>query len=121
MYLTPEAREKAAPALYAALQEAKGSWEAGLSKAECIQRASSVVQHQAEVLVHDNIEMKLDYIEMNDPETFEVLPEQESRTTWETETTGRPVVLSGAMWVGKTRLIDNVIIGDAQSLGILSN
>lgn len=65
--------------------------------------------------------MNLDYIEMNDPESFDVLPESESRATWETEVTGRPVILSGAMWVGKTRLIDNIILGDEQSLGILTN
>ena len=31
----------------------------------------------------------------------------------------RPVILSGAMWVGKTRLIDNIIVGDAARLGVL--
>jgi len=50
--------------------------------------------------------MKLDYVEMNDPESFEVVD-------WETAPgDGRAVILSGAMWVGRTGLIDNVIRGD---------
>jgi len=50
----------------------------------------------------------LDYIEMNDPERFDVVD-------WDTkEGDGRPVVLSGALWVGRTRLIDNIILGDVE-------
>ena len=44
----------------------------------------------------------------------------ESREVWERGVPERTVVLSGAMWVRKTRLIDNVIFGDEKSLGILA-
>ena len=52
--------------------------------------------------------MILGYIEMNDPESFEVVD-------WDTnDSDGRAVVLSGAFWLGGTRLIDNIILGDVQ-------
>lgn len=120
-YLTEQERAVAAPTLYAALSEGRTSWAAGLTKAECVARARALVQNKADGLVADGIEMKLDYIEMNDPDSFEVMQDASTRTTWETEITGRPVILSGAMWVGKTRLIDNVIIGSAPLIGVLAN
>jgi len=56
------------------------------------------------------VHVKLDYIEMNDPETFDAVD-------WDTRSEdGRPVILSGAVWVGKTRLIDNILLGDASHL-----
>lgn len=118
-YLTPQEREVAAPTLHAALAEGRKSWTEGLSKAECITRACSVIQNRAAAMVQEGIEMKLDYIEMNDPKSFDVIPDAEDRAKWETEAADRPVIISGAMWVGKTRLIDNLVLGDAQSLGIL--
>lgn len=69
--------------------------------------------------------IKLDYIEMNDPVSFEVLPNSTTRSSWEADEDGvgrdneRPVILSGALWVGKTRLIDNIILGDGRRLGIV--
>lgn len=52
--------------------------------------------------------MRLDYIEMNDSETFEVLDVSSNN-----QLAGDiPVIVSGALWVGKTRLIDNIVIGD---------
>ncbi len=95
-----------------------------MTKRKCIARARDLIEEQAETLAHayPKVEIKLDYIEMNDPETFDVIPDDVSRKTWEAEgREGRPVILSGAMWVGetKTRLIDNIILGDKQSLGIL--
>ena len=41
------------------------------------------------------------------------------RKEWEVVEKGRPVLLSGAMYVGKTRLIDNVILGDEAKLGVI--
>ena len=64
-------------------------------------------------------------MEMNDPETFDVLPDEVDRTIWEKEggRKGRPVILSGAMYVGgtRTRLIDNLVLGDRASLGVLED
>lgn len=68
----------------------------------------------------DEVNIRLDYISMNDPDTFEVLPDAISKADWEgSGDAGRPVILSGAMWVGRTRLIDNIVLGDAKKLGIL--
>lgn len=68
----------------------------------------------------DEGNIRLDYISMNDPDTFEVLPDAISKADWEgSGDAGRPVILSGAMWVGRTRLIDNIVLGDAKKLGIL--
>lgn len=126
-YLSPYERETAAPILQVALQAARSAWENdGSSKTECIARARSLIEQKAAELedgegTHPSVSMTLDYVEMNDPETFDMLPDNITRTQWETEVKARPVILSGAMWVGekRTRLIDNVILGDAQSLGIL--
>lgn len=67
--------------------------------------------------------LELDYIEFNDPDTFDVVPDNVTRTVWEADGyTRRPMILSGAMYVGKkvrTRLIDNMILGDATALGML--
>ncbi|ETW78666.1 hypothetical protein HETIRDRAFT_240083, partial [Heterobasidion irregulare TC 32-1] len=116
-YLTPAEREKA-PALYAALQAGARAWGAGESKADCVQRAIEVFSRAGSLLPGDKqgnaratkekVTMKVDYIEFNDPSSFSVLPEDESQTK-----RGRsPVILSGAVWIGRTRLIDNLILGD---------
>lgn len=69
--------------------------------------------------------MRADYIQLNDPETFEVIRDATTREQylageeWKSKSTERPVVLSGAMWVGKTRLIDNLVLGDVKYLGIV--
>lgn len=65
--------------------------------------------------------MRLDYIEMNDPDSFDVISDEVSAVTWDMlgDIKDRPVVLSGAMWVGKTRLIDNIVLGNASQLGII--
>ncbi|CCM02526.1 uncharacterized protein FIBRA_04628 [Fibroporia radiculosa] len=122
-YLTPRERELAAPALYAALMVAQSAWSSGDNIDTCIQRARQVISETETRLnsgQHEKIDMKLDYIEMNDPETFNLLSGVTTKAQWEAEKDeGRAVVLSGAMWVGKTRLIDNVILGDPRRLGIV--
>ena len=53
--------------------------------------------------------MVLDYIEMNDPDSFDVVD-------WDTkDRDGRPVVLGGALWLGRTRSIDNIILARGKS------
>ena len=51
--------------------------------------------------------MKLDYVEMNDAETFEELGDSRTKS----EQDDGQIILSGALWVGRTRLIDNILIG----------
>ena len=121
-YLTPRERHIAAPALHAALLVAKNAWQNGMNKQRCISDAQAVIKNVAEKVRsdgNDSIHVKLDYIEMNDPDSFDALSEDTTRTEWESNgVQGRAVLLSGAMWVGKTRLIDNLILGDARQLGI---
>lgn len=110
------------------MQEGKRSWETGLSKSECIARAKALIESKVQDVHNDpRLEekpvIKLDYIEMNDPESFDVLSEGIDIGVWEDEgegDKGRPVILSGAMWVGKTRLIDNIVLGDGGRLGIIN-
>lgn len=52
--------------------------------------------------------MRLDYIEMNDSETFDVVDASSNHRL----AGDIPVILSGALWVGRTRLIDNIVVGD---------
>ncbi len=107
--------------MYAAMQKVKSHWESGRNKADSINEACAYLEKIAKDLAAQDstIDVKLDYIEMNDPESFEVVPDVTTRTIWEAEAKGRPVILSAAMWVGKTRLIDNIILGDKILLGIL--
>ncbi|KAJ2983374.1 hypothetical protein NUW54_g10644 [Trametes sanguinea] len=117
-YLTAHERESVAPALYAALQAARVAWEENASKSECIRRAETVIEKKKRE-VNGSVDLRLDYIEMNDPDSFEVVSDAVSRRQWEGDVAGRPLVLSGAMWVNKTRLIDNIILGAAHTLGIV--
>ena len=63
------------------------------------------------------VEMRLDYVELSDSDSFEVVGDDKTRVDYGT----RPVLLSGALWVGRTRLIDNLILGDPALLGVLSS
>ena len=104
--------------LYAALSAAEAAWAANASKTECIQRARAVIADK-EREEGDAVSIKYDYVEMSDPETFDVLADDATRATWEMAEAGRPVILSGALWVGKTRLIDNIVLGARHTLGIV--
>ncbi len=55
------------------------------------------------------VEIRVDYIEMNDPDTFDVLGDGQ-------RSNGAPVILSGAVWFGRTRLIDNLIVGNGEGI-----
>lgn len=106
-YLSVEERS-VANTLYRALQAAESGWLAGETKDACIRAAEVLVAGVVREAASRGIEMKLDYIEMNNPDNFEVLDGQSQR--WSVG--GEPVILSGAVWVGKTRLIDNLVVGE---------
>jgi pantoate--beta-alanine ligase len=110
-YLSPEER-KVADTLYRALCLAKEGWESGLSKSECVATSKGLVES---VRAEAGVEMRLDYVEVNDSDSLEVVGDGKARAEYGI----RPVLLSGAMWVGRTRLIDNLILGDPALLGIL--
>ena len=56
--------------------------------------------------------MRIDYVEVNDSDTFDVV---EDERTKDSTSSGLPI-LSGALWVGRTRLIDNLILGDTSKI-----
>ncbi|HKH70724.1 MAG TPA: pantoate--beta-alanine ligase [Vicinamibacterales bacterium] len=79
-----------APCLYAALKRAAVSVEKGASN------VSEITRDAATAIPADD-RLRLEYLELVDPEDFQPV----------TRVTG-PVVAAGALWVGNTRLIDNV-------------
>jgi pantoate--beta-alanine ligase len=105
-YLTSDGR-KFAPILIQALRVAESAWTQGLTKAACIARAKTFVENnkaqaQSE---NSNINIDLEYLEMNDADSFEVV-DSNSR-----ESDVDLVILSGALNVDRTRLIDNILLG----------
>lgn len=112
-YLSPEER-RVANTLYRALSLAKKEWESGHSKSKCVARSKLLV---ADVRAAVGVGMNLDYLEFNDSDSFEVVGDEKTKVDYGT----RPVLLSGALWVGKTRLIDNFVLGDPALLGILNS
>ncbi|KAG6331892.1 hypothetical protein ID866_7198 [Astraeus odoratus] len=105
-YLSADERSFAST-LYRALQTAELLWSQGATKGQCIAAAITVVEEGKGKAASKGVEMRLDYIEMNDADTFEVLSNEQSGLQ-----SKDVVILSGAVWLGKTRLIDNIVIGD---------
>ncbi|KAJ7654498.1 Pantoate-beta-alanine ligase [Mycena polygramma] len=103
-YLSAEGR-KLAPTLYRALKAAEQAWNDGQSKAVCVDRAKDLIRALA------NSDLRIDYIEFNDSDSLE--PLDGSRCI---EIDLQPVILSGALWIGTTRLIDNIVLGDIERL-----
>jgi len=89
-YLSPEER-RAAPVLYKSLQEARRMLEAG-------ERDSRRVIRQMEEMIKKEKQARIDYISIVDGETLE-----------ERERIEGKVLVALAVWMGKTRLIDNII------------
>ena len=110
-YLSQDGR-RVAPTLYQALRAAESAWKSGFSKSKCIEAAQAVVdsriaQAQSRGL---DVKMKLDYIEMNDANTFDVLDPEVRKEDRDL------VILSGALYVDKTRLIDNILLGNTEKV-----
>ena len=79
-----------APCLYAALRRVAASVENGASTV-------SEITRDAATAIPADARLRLEYLELVDPEDFQPV----------TRVSG-PVVAAGALWVGHTRLIDNV-------------
>jgi pantoate--beta-alanine ligase len=109
LYLSSDARRVAA-VLIQALLAAETAWSAGSTKSECIERAVQVVEaRKAQASLEGlQVDMRLDYIQMNDEATFDVLEPGVRKS----DVDGRVVILSGALYVDKTRLIDNILLGN---------
>ncbi len=91
-YLSPDERE-AAPVLYRALCLARKLWSRGETDAEKIRQ-------QMWELIEGEPLAEIDYVSIADPETLE-----------EMDTVRVPALVSLAVRIGKTRLIDNVVVG----------
>jgi pantoate--beta-alanine ligase len=76
--------------LYAALEHARLSIERGA-------RDARTVREQAAATIPEDSKLRLEYLEIVDPDTMQPVAE-----------IAGPVVVAGALWVGDTRLIDNV-------------
>src|SRR5262245_32961657 len=79
-----------APSLYAALRRAAASVEEGA------QNGPEIARDAARLIPADE-RLRLEYLQLVDPEDFQPV----------THVTG-PVIAAGALWVGQTRLIDNI-------------
>ena len=95
-YLTEE-EKRAATALHRGLSHAAQAYDTGEQNA---MRLIEIVRST----IAEEPTARVDYISLNDAETFEPVD----------EVADRPALLSLAVYVGKTRLIDNVILGQAQ-------
>jgi len=91
-YLNPEER-KAATVLYRSLCLVKELWKSGEKDAENIRQ-------QMRELIQKEPLARIDYVSIADPETLEEMDEVRA-----------PALASLAVWMGKTRLIDNVVVG----------
>jgi pantoate--beta-alanine ligase len=106
-----------APTLRRALGAVEAAWYAGAGREDALASGTAIVEEAARQ--GKDVDMRLDYIEMNDPRTFEVIPNtlragaSEQSAGRAEGSKGPAVILSGALWVGKTRLIDNILLGDA--------
>ncbi|KAF8892217.1 pantothenate synthetase [Infundibulicybe gibba] len=91
-----------------ALRKAEDAWARGASKGECIRAAEEQIgAAQEEARVRSlGVRVQLDYLDMNDAETFDALDPNARVAT----AGSRGILLSGALCVDNTRLIDNIIL-----------
>ena len=102
-YLSEE-DAKVAPMLYAALSAAKEAWANGSTGEQILASAEEFIRAKQKALKEEGKGdlMRLDYVEVFDKSTFEPI---------RGNTQGREAVVAGAVWVGGTRLIDNLLLG----------
>jgi pantoate--beta-alanine ligase len=92
VYLNPEER-KAAPILYKALTLAQKLWNKG-------ERNADIIRREMTSLIKTEPLGTIDYVSVADAETLEELDKID-----------QPAVISLAVRIGKTRLIDNILLG----------
>jgi|ERR1043165_5472247 pantoate--beta-alanine ligase len=95
-YLTDE-EHRAANVLKRALSKANAAYDEG-------ERAASRLIETVRATIEDEKLARIDYVSLNDAETLDALDRLEDR----------PALLSLAVFIGKTRLIDNIILGAAE-------
>jgi pantoate--beta-alanine ligase len=89
-HLNP-AERALAPALFRALTAAREAVASGATGADAVKRSAAGA-------IPADERLRLEYLELVDPWTFQPV-----------ERVTGPVVAAGALWVGSTRLIDNVL------------
>lgn len=102
-YLTKE-EFQFAPTLYSALQQTAQTIKrctGTISASEAISLGERFIAKSAQAAQPSSIRLELIYINLNSPDTLEPLEEVNKDT---------PVVISGALWLGKTRMIDNLVV-----------
>ncbi len=90
-YLNPEER-RAAPILYRSLERAKSIIGSG-------EKESKRIINEMKGMIQKEGLVKIDYISIVDPETLENL-----------DTIKDGALIAMAVWIGKTRLIDNIVV-----------
>ncbi|MEE9198180.1 MAG: pantoate--beta-alanine ligase [Dehalococcoidia bacterium] len=90
-YLSPQER-RVAPILWKALTAARELWEGGEQDAEAIRKAMTA-------LIEEESLARVDYVSVADSDTLEEL-----------DAIDRPALVSLAVWIGETRLIDNITL-----------
>lgn len=98
-YLDPADRQ-AAPALARALDAAHRAFAGGESDATAVLDAGRRV-------IEGEPRLRLEYLEAVDPDTLEAVPRVDART-----------LLAVAAYAGKTRLIDNVVVGEGTAADV---
>ncbi|BEJ17554.1 hypothetical protein CspHIS471_0609550 [Cutaneotrichosporon sp. HIS471] len=104
---------KVAPVLQRALKAASSAWDNCASGSTMIEVANRVVAEEQERIHNegDDVVLTPDYFEVFDRQTFAPFRG--------TPTGEDKLVISGALRVGKTRLIDNLLLGwDAEALDV---
>lgn len=91
VYLNPQERQ-AATVLFRALSLAKSLWEKG-------ERDAEVIRREMEFLIKSEPLARVDYVSIADPDTLEELSKIDG-----------VALVSLAVWIGKTRLIDNLVL-----------
>ncbi|KAJ9120604.1 hypothetical protein QFC22_002533 [Naganishia vaughanmartiniae] len=111
-YLTPLQRTQYAPALFSALGKAREVLLSGRSASEAIKVATDELMRVKKEAERQGVTVTLDHVDIFEPGTFRRLRGPLSSPTSEGgRGEKRKAVVVGAMWVGKTRLIDNLLVG----------
>jgi pantoate--beta-alanine ligase len=92
VYLNPEER-KAAVVLWRSMNLAQGLWQKG-------ERDAEKIRQEMEALIKKEPLSRIDYVSIADPRTLEELAQIKG-----------PALVSVAVYMGKTRLIDNMTLG----------
>ncbi|KAG8800730.1 pantothenate synthase, partial [Serendipita sp. 399] len=133
-YLTEMERKIWAPTLHRALTAGKEVWDASIinggrmaavaagaaldvrkvkgAAEEVVERA--ILAASRDVEGGEAVQIKRDYISLNWADSFEPLDTIEERDASRERLEERGVVISGAMWVGRTRLIDNLVLAGSE-------